>query len=238
MSVHRVSVGLPSSTVPGISSTITLPASCPRVGQAFARAAASRVAYPPRRSAGRNTRLPSRAASTASSCDRPLPGTAAEAGLQLQLELERPGVGVGVEPEPDVVQAVLQVLVAGAGVELRGGGGGDAVVVVAQRVGVADPPLFGDDVRPDVQLDQAGPGVERLRQIGVRPAFVRVVRADHGGRRDPGAGVHRGRGGGGGAEHRRGHRDRRERRQETGTAHGGTSSRAGAGHRTRTDQRR
>ncbi|WP_168215378.1 hypothetical protein [Micromonospora sp. MH33] len=41
-SVQRVSVGLPSSTVPGISSTISRPASWARLGQASARAAASR----------------------------------------------------------------------------------------------------------------------------------------------------------------------------------------------------
>ncbi|PSK63988.1 hypothetical protein B0E53_04071 [Micromonospora sp. MH33] len=117
---------------------------------------------------------------------RSLPGTAAEARLQLQLEHQRARVGVRAQPDPDVVQAVLQVPVPGAGVELGGAGGGHAVVVVAERVGVADPPLPGQHVRPDVQLDQPGPGVERLGQVGVGAALVRVVDPDAGGGGEPG----------------------------------------------------
>ena len=52
-SVCSVSVGLPSSTVPGMTYMMTLPASDARPGQAFAFAASSRLAWPPSRSAGR-----------------------------------------------------------------------------------------------------------------------------------------------------------------------------------------
>ena len=54
-------------------SMTTLPASCARVGQAFARAAWSSDGYPPSRSAGLNTAAPRWAAIAASSCAGPRP---------------------------------------------------------------------------------------------------------------------------------------------------------------------
>src|SRR5262249_51237215 len=91
-----------------------------------------------------------------------------EARLELHLDQQWLVVRVGVVPRRDVVHAGAQVLIPGPA-------GRGAVVVVPEWMVVADRP--GREGRPDVDLDHAGAGGERLGEVRERGLLVAVVQA-------------------------------------------------------------